>query len=79
MKEKKYASQLDNSTHVTAKKDREKALKALEFAKSIQGKSVFLPKGKSRDFEKLKKIIESQKKTTENILSPSAMNDNPYN
>jgi len=76
MKEKKSASQLDNSTHVTVKKDREKALKALEFAKSIQGKSVFLPKGKSREFEKLKKIIESKKKSTENILSPSAMNDN---
>jgi hypothetical protein len=73
---KQSSSQSENSTHVTAKKDREKALKALEFAKSIQGKSVFLPKGKSRDFEKLKKKIESQKKAKENILSPSAMNDN---
>jgi hypothetical protein len=48
-------------------------LQALEFAKSIQGKSVFLPKGQSRDFENMKKNIESQKKATENILSASAI------
>jgi hypothetical protein len=35
-----------------------------------------LPKGQSRDFENMKKNIESQKKAIENLLSPSAMNDN---
>jgi hypothetical protein len=74
MKEKKQSvSKLETRTRIAPKNDREKALQALEFAKSIQGKSVFLPKGQSRDFENMKKNIESQKKTTENILSASAI------
>jgi hypothetical protein len=60
-------------TYLYKSNEREKALQALEFAKSIQGKSVFLPKGQSRDFENMKKNIESQKKATENILSASAI------
>jgi hypothetical protein len=63
MKEKKQSvSKLETRTRIAPKNDREKALQALEFAKSIQRKSVFLPKGQSRNFENMKKNIESQKK-----------------
>ena len=65
MKEKKQSvSNLETRTRIAPKNDREKALQSLEFAKSIQGKSIFLPKGQSKDFENMKKKIESQKKTT---------------
>ena len=65
MKEKKQSvSKLETRTRIAPKNDREKALQSLEFAKSIQGKSVFLPKGQSKDFENMKKKIESQKTTT---------------
>ena len=60
-------------TYLYKSNERKKTLQSLEFAKSIQGKSVFLPKGQSRDFENMKKNIESQKKAIENLLSPSAM------
>ena len=47
MKEKKQSvSKLETRTRIAPKNDREKALQSLEFAKSIQVKSVFLPKGK---------------------------------
>ena len=42
MKEKKQSvSNLETRTRIAPKNDREKALQSLEFAKSIQGKSVF--------------------------------------
>ncbi len=42
-------------TYLYKSNERKKTLQSLEFAKSIQGKSVFLPKGQSRDFENMKK------------------------
>lgn len=52
MKEK---LQIDNPTHSNKAKEREKAIKALEKAKTIPRKVVVLPKGVSADLKTYKK------------------------
>lgn len=49
--------QIDNPTHHNAKNEKIKALKALDTAKSLNKKPVFLSKGYSMDFEKFKKKL----------------------
>lgn len=54
MNKRQSVKQIDNPTHVNMKKDRKKALKVLELAKSQNHKIVILPKGYTPDFERLK-------------------------
>lgn len=54
MNNKQSVIQIDNPTHLNMKKERKKALKVLELAKSQNHKTIFLPKGYTPDFEKLK-------------------------
>lgn len=43
--------QIDNPVHPTKSGERERAMKALEKAKQIPRKVVFLPKGYTKDFK----------------------------
>lgn len=52
--------QIDNPTHHNAKKEKIKALKALEVAKALNRKPVYLSKGHSMDFEKYKKNLRKK-------------------
>lgn len=56
-----YITQLENPTHYNSKKERKKALKALEEAKKSPKKAVYVPKGFSQDFEKFKKKMKNAK------------------
>ncbi len=57
----KQRTQIDNPVHPNKVKEREKALAVLEKAKQIPRKVVYLPKGESRDFNRLKKTVKCKK------------------
>lgn len=48
--------QIDNPVHPSKVSEREKAIAALEKAKAIPRKVVFLPKGASKDYNKYHKL-----------------------
>lgn len=54
-------TQLDNSLSFSAKKEREKALIALEKAKKIDRPVTFLPQGQSSEMRKLRMKVNSKK------------------
>ncbi|WP_027384904.1 hypothetical protein [Epilithonimonas caeni] len=60
MRKNTLLMQIDNPTHHNAKKEKIKALKALEVAKALNRKPVYLSKGHSMDFEKYKKNLRKK-------------------
>lgn len=61
MSKKPIIVQLDHPVHNRSKKSRANALKVLEMVKSQHHLTIYLPKGHSAEFEKLKKQLDKKK------------------